>query len=144
MASTKKLKIKEQVSDPTSIQEGTRDEKKLFNTDGQLTVDVYETNSDFVVLSTVAGVIAKDIELMIDKDMLVIKGCRTNPGVEDNKNYFYQECYWGPFSRKVILPDNVSVSDVQAEFDKGLLVVRFPKNTGQVKKEKKDIQIKES
>ncbi len=141
MVSTKKIKIKEQTLDQSPTEGEAGDEKKLFKTDGQLTVDVYETNADFVVLSTVAGVIAKDIELVIDKDMLVIKGCRTNPGIENDKNYFYQECYWGPFSRKVILPENIKIADVQAEFDKGLLVVRFPKSSGT---DKKDISIKES
>lgn len=144
MSSSKKIKIKESSFSPNSNlseEEPNMEEKKLFKTDGQLAVDVYENDSDFVVLAAIAGIASKDVDIQIDKDMLVIKGCRLNPEEGDNKNYFYQECYWGSFSRKIILPENIDVSRSQAEFNKGLLMIKFPKNSG---KNQKDISIKES
>ncbi len=118
------------------------EENKLFKADGQLTVDVYETPADLVVLSTVAGITAKDLEIIVEKDMLIIKGCRQNPANEKDKNYFYQECYWGPFSRKIVLPDNVDVNQIKAEFNKGLLTIKFPKN--REKANNNGVTIKES
>lgn len=139
MALSKKIRIKESDASNQSSQEVDAESTEL-SADGQLTVDVYETTSDFVVLSTVAGISAKDVEIVIDKDMLVIKGNRPNPEGMNNISYFYQECYWGPFSRKIILPENVDGSQAEADFNKGLLTIRFPKNSAKIKK---DISVKE-
>jgi len=142
MSPSKKVKIKESPSAASSPEETpNKEEKKLFQADGQLAVDVFETNSDFVVMAAIAGILSKDVEIQIDKDMLVIKGCRNNPENDNNRKYFYQECYWGSFSRKIILPDDVDVSAAQADFNKGILAIKFPKNSI---KSKKDIEVKES
>ena len=137
----KKIKIKESSTLPHFPKEETTKEDKIFEADGQLAVDVYKTDNNFVVLATVAGVLVKDIEILIDNDMLVIKGSRPNPEKKEDKNYFYQECYWGPFSRKIILPEDIDVSRAQAEFNQGILAVKFPFAQN---KEKKNIVVKES
>lgn len=137
MATSKKLKIKESSAE----KEETVEEKDVFNTEGQLVVDVYEDDTNFVVMSTIAGITAKDFEIVVDKDMLIIKGNRNNPETEEGKSYFYRECHWGPFSRKIVLPEHVDAGQVQAEFDKGLLIVKFPKNT---KEKDKEVDIKEN
>jgi len=142
MPNSKKIRITE--SSPISSvpeEQISREGKKLFQTDGELAVDVYENESDFVVMAAIAGIAPKDVEIQIDKDMLVIKGCRQNPENNGGKNYFYQECYWGPFSRKIILPENIDVSLSQAEFNKGILMIKFPKNLNNSKKE---ISVRES
>ena len=41
--------------------------------------------------------------------------------------YFYQECYWGPFSRKVVLPENIDTDAADAQMDKGMLTIKIPK-----------------
>lgn len=141
MCPSRKIKIKESPSILPTEEKTDNEGKKLFEVDGQLAVDVYETDSDFVVLAAIAGISSNDVEIQIDKDMLVIKGCRQNPENRMDKNYFYQECYWGTFSRKVILPENIDLSLSQAEFNKGVLTIKFPKNSI---KNKKDISIKEN
>jgi len=142
MYSSKKIKIKEQSSSTSIPKEAFNKEgEKLFQSDGQLAVDVYENDSDFVVLTAIAGVSPKDIEIQIDKDMLIIKGRRPNPENNENKNYFYKECHWGPFSRKIILPEDIDITKALAEFNKGLLMIKFPKN---LVKNKKEISVKES
>ena len=142
MSNSKKIKITESSSKPFLPEEEINKEgRKLFQTDGELAVDVYENESDFVVLAAIAGIAPKDVEIQIDKDMLVIRGCRPNPENNGNKNYFYQECYWGPFSRKIILPENIDISLSQAEFNKGILMIKFPKNLNNSKKE---ISVRES
>lgn len=100
----------------------------IFDQDGELVVDVFETNSDFVVLATIAGVQIKDLDISLEKDMMVIKGNRCDPHEKTDKKYFYQECYWGPFSRKVVLPENVDIDKADAQIDKGILTVKIPKN----------------
>jgi len=112
----------------------TEDEEKVvpsagvFDQDGELVVDVFETGADFVVLAAIAGVQIKDLDISLEKDMMVIKGDRCDPHENPDKKYFYQECYWGPFSRKIILPDNVDIDKADAQIDKGILTVKIPKN----------------
>ena len=103
-------------------------DNNIFDQDGELVVDVYETNSDFVVLATIAGVQIKDIDISLEKDMMVIKGNRGDPHESTDKKYFYQECYWGPFSRKIVLPENIDIDKADAQIDKGILTVKIPKN----------------
>jgi len=101
---------------------------KVFDQDGELVVDVYETGSDFVVLAAIAGIQIKDIDISLEKDMMVIKGNRCDPHDDPNKKFFYQECYWGPFSRKIVLPENIDIDNADAQMDKGVLTIKIPKN----------------
>ena len=59
--------------------------------------------------------------------MMVIKGNRCDPHEATDKKYFYQECYWGPFSRKIILPENIDIDSADAQMDKGVLTIKIPK-----------------
>ena len=99
----------------------------IFDQDGELVVDVYETGSDFVVLAAIAGIQIKDIDISLEKDMMVIKGSRCDPHEGPEKKYFYQECYWGPFSRKIVLPENIDIDKADAQMDKGVLTIKIPK-----------------
>ena len=100
----------------------------IFDQDGELVVDVFETNEHFVVLAAIAGVQIKDLDISLEKDMMVIKGQREDPHDHPEKKYFYQECYWGPFSRKIILPENIDIDKADAQMDKGVLTISIPKN----------------
>ena len=71
--------------------------------------------------------------------MMVIKGQRQDPHDHPEKKYFYQECYWGPFSRKIILPENINTEAAQAAMDKGMLTVKIPKMAAGGGKEKIEI-----
>lgn len=136
----KKLK-KENIMPVAPVAGGEEKLKKgeIFDQSGELVVDVYETNSDFVVLAAIAGVQIKDVDISLEKDMMVIKGNRCDPhGEGSDKKYFYQECYWGPFSRKVVLPENIDIDKADAQIDKGILTIKIPKNED---KEKVDIKI---
>jgi len=111
---------------------------KIFDQDGELVVDVYETNADFVVLAAIAGIQIKDIDISLEKDMMIIKGNRCDPhpstsSGQAGKKYFYQECYWGPFSRKIILPENIDIDKADAQMDKGVLTIKIPKVEGKEK-----------
>ncbi|MFO0704707.1 MAG: Hsp20/alpha crystallin family protein [Candidatus Andersenbacteria bacterium] len=97
--------------------------------EGQLTIDVYQTPDDVVVLSTIAGVKSADLEITLNNDLLTIRGSRTNPAEAKQEDYFYQENYWGTFSRSVILPVDVDGDKVRAELKDGVLKVLLPKAT---------------
>lgn len=97
------------------------------NYEGQLSVDVYGTDDEIVIKSTIAGVKPEDIDISISNDMLTIRGERTQEDEKRVDEYYYQECYWGGFSRSIILPVEVEGDKVAASLKNGVLTVRLPK-----------------
>lgn len=95
--------------------------------EGQLTIDVYQTQNEIVIKSPVAGVTPKDLEVTITNDMVTIKGRRGNEEEVAKENYFFQELYWGPFSRSVILPTEIEIDQAKAILKDGILTIRLPK-----------------
>lgn len=95
--------------------------------EGQLAIDVYQTENDIVLKSTIAGVKPEDLDITIEEDMVTIKGSRKKDEEVHVGNYFYQECYWGSFSRSVILPMEIDSEQAQASFKNGVLTIRLPK-----------------
>ncbi len=100
---------------------------KLEESEGQLAIDVYQTESDIVIKSTIAGVNSESLDISITNDMVTIRGKREKEEEVAPENYYYQECYWGPFSRSIILPIEISPEKSQATIKDGVLTIRLPK-----------------
>lgn len=105
--------------------------------EGQLSIDVYQTPKDLIIKSTIAGVKPDDIDISINNDMLTIRGKREESEIIDSADYLYRECYWGAFSRSVILPVEVKAEKINAYLEDGVLTVVLPKI-----KVRKDVRIK--
>ncbi|MDD5528225.1 MAG: Hsp20/alpha crystallin family protein [Patescibacteria group bacterium] len=95
--------------------------------EGQLSIDVYETEKNIVIKSTIAGVKPDDLDITIDNDMLTIRGHRHDEAKEEGRDYLYQECYWGSFSRSVILPVEVDAKKIDASLENGVLTIVLKK-----------------
>jgi HSP20 family protein len=95
--------------------------------EGQLAIDVYQTAKDIVIKSIVGGVKSEELDISINNDMVTIKGVRQNPDEVASEDYYYQECFWGSFSRSVILPTEVDVESAEAAMKEGILTVKLPK-----------------
>jgi len=127
MVSLKRIKIKSKAKAPEK-EITDSGEKKWFQTEGKLTIDVYETSSNIVIQTAIAGVKPEDFDISIENDMLEIRGVRKNPEeAKSKRNYFFQECYWGPFSRKIILPKEVDNSRTQASIKEVILTIKMSK-----------------
>lgn len=95
-------------------------------TEGSLTVDVYRDEGDIVIQSTIAGATSPDIDISILNDMVTIKGFRQPETKIRTASYYYQELYWGPFSRSIILPEEVDADGAKASMKNGILTIRLP------------------
>ena len=95
--------------------------------EGQLTVDVYKTKDFIVIKSIIGGVRPEDLDVSITSDMVTIKGKRNNPDNVVSDEYYYQECFWGNFSRSIILPNDIKTDGVEATIKNGILTIRLPK-----------------
>lgn len=99
----------------------------LSEYEGQLTIDMYQTKDNVIIKSTIAGVRPEDIDVTIANDMVTIRGERKRDFEASSEDYFYQECYWGSFSRSVVLPVDVDIENVGADLKDGILTVVLPK-----------------
>jgi HSP20 family protein len=94
--------------------------------EGKLSIDVLQTLDEVIVLATMAGTRPEDVSLHLQDDLLTIRGERNFP-VEENVEFSCQECYWGKFSRSIVLPVDVKEETVRAEYRNGVLSIRFQK-----------------
>jgi HSP20 family protein len=94
---------------------------------GQLAVDVYETREKLVVKGRVAGVNKGDLDVSISDNTLTIKGTLSAGNEDEVENYFLQECYWGEFSRSLVLPVPVKEEEIEAVLKDGVLTISFAK-----------------
>lgn len=95
--------------------------------EGQLTVDVYQTNSEIIIQTMTAGVRPDDLNISITPEKVIISGRREAPRGIANDDYFFKELYWGAFSRTIILPQEVVAEEAEAMEKHGLLIIRLPK-----------------
>lgn len=122
-----------------NIKENTGDKKnndwiEEENEEAELSVDVYQTPTDIIIQTMVAGVKPEDLELSIARDIVTIHGNREENRNIDEENYFTKELYWGKFSRTISLPAEVEPEEVEATEKHGLITIKIKK----VDKEKKN------
>ena len=110
-----------------SSKKASQDLGELLDEDGQLAIDVYQTPDEIVIESAIAGVKPEDLDIDISPDSITIRGKRLKEKRVSDEDYFYQECYWGKFSRSVILPQEVDAEKADAALKNGVLIVRLPK-----------------
>ena len=97
------------------------------NSDGQLTVDVYQNPNEIIIKAIVAGVKPENLDVSITRDMVTIKVRREDTKEVSEDNYFYKELYWGAFSRTILLPQEIEVEASTAIEKHGLLTLILPK-----------------
>lgn len=144
MSNTKveKKEKTDQVEEDNTLRSKTDQESQISPTDrqsenwlegedfsGQLAVDVYQTKDEIIIKSTIAGVKPEDIDISINNDMITIRGKREKDHEVVDDNYFYRECYWGGFSRSIILPCEVKTDKISASMKNGVLTVIMQKAT---------------
>ncbi len=101
----------------------------LADAEGQLSVDVLETDRHVVVRTAVAGVKGDDLDVSVTQDTVTIRGerrCPDNPWLRHAQAHA-QECHWGRFSRSVVLPCHIRPDETDAVLKDGVLTVTMPK-----------------
>jgi len=98
------------------------------DTEGQLSIDVYQDEHNVIVLAPIAGVRASDVDISITDEVITIRGERRAGHDAPLERHFTQECYWGPFSRSYVLPIAVNSEETKATLKDGLLQIVVPKD----------------
>jgi HSP20 family protein len=153
MAFLDKLKRRVETIDQerfNSEEGGEQKSKKEVSTEAsyaQLDVDIYETPNKYYVITPIAGVDVKTVDISIgeENDVLIIQGKKRSPiekieETEKNLVQHHQECQWGDFYRQIILPQEVNPEKIEAYEERGMLVISLP--LLRLEKGKRSIQIK--
>lgn len=121
---------------------GVRSGEKLLSSDeessvdkiAQLNVDVFQTDNLIVIYAQAAGADMTDIQVSIegDADIVLIEGRRLRPEQiafpkkKQDGAFFTEECIWGEFYRRIILPESVDIEKADAKIKNGVLVLVLP------------------
>lgn len=107
------------------------------------TTDVVRENGSLVVTAELPGIDPeKDVQIMLDGDVLVIKGKKVAEKEMTEKDRYMRERHFGSFERRLPLPDGVDPDSIAATYDKGVLTVRVPMPVAAAPTEARSIPIK--
>lgn len=101
-------------------------DKEADDGGGQLAIDVYRSGDNVIIESPIAGVDPSQIDIQITSEEVSINGQRAKYEEIHDEDYYYQECYWGRFSRSVILPDEIDAEASEATIKNGILRIKMP------------------
>ena len=104
-------------------------------------IDMSEDDKAYKVSAELPGLDAKDVQVSVSGDRLVLKGEKRQQQEEKNKNYYLSERTYGSFERSFELPVSVDRDKIAADFSKGVLTITMPK-TAEVQQQQKKIEIK--
>lgn len=97
--------------------------------------DVVEGEGEIRLLADVPGVRREELEIEVEDRRLVVRGQRTRP--EGEHRLHLAERSYGPFQRSFLLPQEVALEEVRAEYENGVLTIRVPK----MKPERRRIEV---
>ena len=95
--------------------------------EGQLSVDIYQSEDKMLIICPIAGVEKTEIKVAIQDDVLTIRGERKQISEIAGKNPLVNELFWGTFSRSIVLPDHIDRKNIKAKVTDSLLVITIPK-----------------
>lgn len=99
---------------------------QTFSEEGQLSLDLFRDGGSLVIRSTAAGVKPEDLDIALHGDLLTIRGKRETQSDIEEDQWFYRECFWGAFSRSIVLPFEVAGDLAAASLKNGILEIRIP------------------
>jgi len=108
--------------------------------EGELAVDLCENKDELILQATIGGVEINELDISITNDMITIRGERKRESEDEIEKVYYNECFWGPFSRSLILPQEINADKAKATIKNGLLTIHLPKL---MKTKRKTLKIEE-
>lgn len=97
---------------------------------GQIAVDILDCPNEIIIVAPIAGVDPSDIDIGLSRNILTISGNRAQaPIYLDAKRMLVEECFYGAFSRSVILPENLGFDEIKANVDHNVIMIHIPKLT---------------
>lgn len=103
-------------------------------------IEMTETDKLYSITAEIPGMASADIDLEIDRDMLVLKGEKKEERREEECDYVISERAYGAFERRITLPSDALTDEIVAEAVDGMLRISIPRSA-EAKSEKRKIEI---
>ena len=111
------------------------EEETALDKIAQLDVDVFQTDDTIVVYAQAAGADLSDIHVSIegDADIVLIEGKRARPEYvvfpkgKPEGAFFTEECTWGDFYRRIILPESGEIESAEAKIKNAIRDLVLPR-----------------
>jgi HSP20 family protein len=103
-------------------------------------LNVAETQDEYRVTAELPGLSSEDVEVLLDEDVLTIRGERKFERRDDKESYHLIESSYGTVQRSLRLPAPVDAEQVQANFENGLLTITLPKSKAQERARRIEVQ----
>ena len=95
-------------------------------------LDIKENDQQFEIFADMPGVNQDELELTVEKNVLTIKGHRTEEKTEEDANQFVRtERISGKFQRSIHLPESADNEQVTANLENGVLRLSIPKKAAE-------------
>ncbi len=121
------MPLQKQTFRKTPVNPPVQAQQEEENVEGQLALDVYQTQNEIVIVAPIAGVKMNDISVTVTEDVLTIKGKRYLEFNIPDEDYLTQECFWGDFSRSIVLPSSADTSKINASMKDAVLKISIPR-----------------
>ncbi len=97
---------------------------------GQIAVDILDTATSIIIIAPIAGVDPADIDIALSRNILTVSGNRKeSPIYLDARRMLVEECFYGAFSRSIILPENLGFDEIKATVEHNVIIITIPKLT---------------
>jgi HSP20 family protein len=96
--------------------------------EGYLPLDVYRTDTEWVVRAAVPGADPNSVEVICEGNTVRISGEIQWPEDIKSENVWLRENFYGQFRRQVTLPEDAICDDSRAEFQNGMLILHVPRD----------------
>lgn len=107
--------------------ETTEIEDEVASLEGEIALDMYQTDTHVIIVSPIAGVAGEDIDISYTDEAITIAGERKSAFDLPDEQTVAQEIYWGSFERTISLPTTCLVDKTVATHVDGVLVLKVPK-----------------
>ncbi len=100
----------------------------------KIKIDVKENGDHLIVHAEVPGVAKDAIDISVDSGVLTIRaGVSQYDADEQNDKIIHSERYYGSVQRSISLPSEVSIEEVRAKYEDGILALDLPKTARDTK-----------
>lgn len=90
-------------------------------------VNIYETDTEFVLKANMPGVSRSDVAVKVENDTLILFGKITDYADAVKRKYILNESEIGNYYRDFKISENIDVNKIEARLDNGQLIVNLPK-----------------
>jgi HSP20 family protein len=107
---------------------GETEKETLATTDWIPSVNISETNKEYLIQIELPEVEKKDVHVKLENGLLTIEGQREQQHETKDAKYHRVECAYGHFLRQFVVPDDAVSNGIKANFKDGMLKVTVPRS----------------